>query len=175
MQELENFFGIKDTTTTDDKVEMLATFLGSFILGASFAKEFFQTGVMEVRIYFFGVSCLILFIAVSLVARIKIKIFDWNKKFATLMWPGFFFLGNLAAVDLFEHQFLNHHIKLDIRSETIIFLASYTIATNLLYTLNKNLLLAKMRQKTIYKYLLAPINGLSLGVIITGVVIWAFN
>jgi hypothetical protein len=175
LRPLETLFDIRETTTTDDKVEMVATFLGSFILGASFAKEFFETGLLEIRIYLFGVSCFVLFIAVSLVSRIWIQVFDWNKKWTSSLWFFFFFLGNFAALDLFGYQFLSKQLRGDIRFETILFLASYTIATNLLYSINKNLLLSKLRQKTIYKYLLAPINGLSLGVIITGVIVWALN
>lgn len=172
---LEDLFDIRETTTIDDKVEIVATFLGSFILGASFAKGFFETGMLEVRIYLFGVSCFVLYVAVSLVSRIWIQVFDWNKKVISCLWFFFFFLGNFAALDLFGYQFLSKELRGDVRAETIIFLASYTIATNLLYSINKNLLLSKLRQKTIYKYLLAPINGLSLGVIITGIIVWSLN
>lgn len=169
---LETLFDIKETTTKDDKVEIVATLLGSFILGASFAKEFFTSGRLEVRIFFFGISCFVLLIAVSLVARIWIQVFDQTKKVLSCLWFFFFFLGNFAAIDLFSFQFLDQKLKGDLRFETIVFLASYTIATDLLYVLNKDVLLEVLRQKTIYKYLLAPINGLSLGVIITGVIIW---
>ncbi len=175
MRPIESLFDIQETTTRDDKVEIVATLLGSFILGASFAKEFFMNGRFEIRIFLFGVSCFVLFITVSLVARVWIRVFDMHKKLMSCLWFFFFFLGNFAAVDLFNHQFLERKLRGDIRYETIIFLASYTIATNLLYGINKQILLATLRQKTIYKYLLAPINGLSLGVIITGVIVWAFN
>lgn len=170
---LEMIFDIRETTTKDDKVEIVATLLGSFILGASFAKEFFTSGRLEVRIFFFGVSCFVLFVAVSLVARIWIKVFDFQKKIISCLWFFFFFLGNFAALDLFGHQFMDKQLRGDLRFETIIFLSSYTIATNLLYSINRDLLLSILRQKTIYKYLLAPINGLSLGVIITGLIVWA--
>lgn len=170
---LETLFDIQETTSKDDKVEIVATLLGSFILGASFAKEFFTSGRLEVRIFFFGISCFVLFVAVSLVARVYIQVFDNNKKVTSCLWFFFFFLGNFAALDLFGHQFLDQELKGDLRFETIIFLASYTIATNLLYAINRNVLLSILKQKTIYKYLLAPINGLSLGVIITGVIVWA--
>lgn len=172
---IENLFDFQETTTTDDKVEIVATLLGSFILGASFAKEFFMNGRFEIRIFLFGVSCFVLFTAVSIVARIWIQLIDMRKKIVSCLWFFFFFLGNFAALELFGSQFLEKNPRADLRFETIIFLASYTIATNLLYSLNKDLLLKTLRQKTIYKYLLAPINGLSLGVIITGLIVWSFN
>ena len=172
---IEAFLDFQETTSRDDKVEIVATFLGSFILGASFAKEFFMNGRFEVRIFLFGVSCFVLFVAVSLVARVWIQVFSMQKKLISCLWFFFFFLGNFAALDLFENQFRGHAPRGDIRFETIIFLSSYTIATNLLYVLNKKVLLETLRQKTIYKYLLAPINGLSLGVILTGLIVWSFN
>ncbi len=175
MRELELLLDIRDTTSKDDKVEIVATLLGSFILGASFAKEFFTTGKFEIRIFLFGISCFILFSAVSLVAKIWIQLFDQKKKLLSFLWFFFFFLGNFAAVDLFNNQFLSEQLQGDLRFETIIFLASYTIATNILYVINRDLLLGSLRQKTIYKYLLAPINGLSLGVIITGAIVWSVN
>lgn len=174
LKPIENLFKIQETTSKDDKVEIVATLLGSFILGASFAKEFFLNGRFEIRIFLFGISCFILFIAVSLVARVMIQVFDMSKKITSCLWFFFFFLGNFAAVDLFSNQFLNRELS-DIRLETIVFLASYTIATNLLYKINKRILLESLRMKTIYKYLLAPINGLSLGVIITSLIVWYFN
>lgn len=172
---IETLFDIQDTTTKDDKVEIVATLLGSFILGASFAKEFFTNGKFEIRIFLFGISCFVLFIAVSLVARIWIQVFDMEKKITSCLWFFFFFLGNFAALDLFNFQFRDQTLKGDLRFETIIYLASYTIATNLLYSINKKVLLETLRQKTIYKYLLAPINGLSLGVILTGLLVWTFS
>lgn len=172
---IETLFDIQDTTTKDDKVEIVATLLGSFILGASFAKEFFTNGKFEIRIFLFGISCFVLFIAVSLVARIWIQVFDMEKKITSCLWFFFFFLGNFAALDLFNFQFRDQALKGDLRFETIIYLASYTIATNLLYSINKKVLLETLRQKTIYKYLLAPINGLSLGVILTGLLVWTFS
>lgn len=175
LRPIETLFDIQETTTKDDKVEIVATLLGSFILGASFAKEFFTNGKFEIRIFLFGISCFVLFIAVSLVARIWIQVFDSNKKITSCMWFFFFFLGNFAALDLFNFQFRDQALKGNLRYETILFLASYTIATNLLYSINKRVLLETLRQKTIYKYLLAPINGLSLGVIITGIIVWTFN
>ena len=172
---LDSFFDVEDTTSKDDKVEIVATLLGSFILGASFAKEFFLNGRFEIRIFLFGMSCFVLFIAVALVAKVWIKIFDSEKKITSCLWFFFFFLGNFAASELFSNQFLDRDTVGDLRFETIIFLSSYTIATNLLYNINKNVLLKTLRQKTIYKYLLAPINGLSMGVIITGIIVWSFN
>lgn len=173
LKNIEALFDLQETTTKDDKVEIVATLLGSFILGASFAKEFFLNGHFEIRIFLFGVSCFVLFIAVSLVARVWIQVFDYNKKFLSCLWFFFFFFGNFAALDLFNHQFLAREARGDLRFETVLFLASYTVATNLLYALNKKILLENLRQKTIYKYLLAPINGLSLGVIITGLIVWS--
>lgn len=175
LEHIESLFDLKETTTKDDRVEIVATLLGSFILGASFAKEFFMHGRFEIRIFLFGVSCFVLFIAVSLVAKIWIQLFDWKKKILSCLWFFFFFFGNFAAIDLFSHQFLDKQLRGDIRYVTILFLASYTIATNLLYALNRDILLSTLRQKTIYKYLLAPINGLSLGVILTGIIVWAFH
>jgi hypothetical protein len=172
---IETLFDIQETTTKDDKVEIVATLLGSFILGASFAKEFFTSGKFEVRIFLFGISCFILFIAVSLVARIWIQVFDSQRKMLSCLWFFFFFIGNFAALDLFNFQFRDQATKGDLRFETIVYLSSYTIATNLLYYINRRVLLETLRQKTIYKYLLAPINGLSLGVIITGVIVWTFH
>lgn len=175
LKPIETLFDIQETTSKDDKVEIVATLLGSFILGASFAKEFFVNGRFEIRIFLFGLSCFVLFSAVSLVARVWIQLFDMQKKVLSCLWFFFFFMGTFAASDLFSNQFLAKDLRGDIRFETIIFLSCYTIATNLLYVLNKRTLLETLRQKTIYKYLLAPINGLSLGVIITGSIVWYFN
>ncbi len=175
LKPIESLFDIQDTTTRDDKVEIVATLLGSFILGASFAKEFFMNGKFEVRIFLFGISCFVLFIAVSLVARVWIQLFDFTKKAISCFFFFFFFLGSFAALELFNSQFVLTNQRNDLRFETIIFLSSYTVAANLLYSINKSILLEKLRQKTIYKYLLAPINGLSLGVIITGIIVWGFN
>jgi hypothetical protein len=175
LKPIENLFDIQETTTKDDKVEIVATLLGSFILGASFAKEFFLNGRFEIRIFLFGISCLVLFLAISIVARIWIQFFDAQKKLTSCLWFFFFFLGNFAAAELFNSQFLDQTAKRDLRFEMIVFLSSYTIATNLLYSINKRVLMETLRQKTIYKYLLAPINGLSLGVIITGVIVWTLH
>lgn len=174
LKKIEALFDLQETTSKDDKVEIVATLLGSFILGASFAKEFFMNGRFEVRIFLFGMSCFVLFIAVSLVARIWIQLFDSSRKLLSCLWFLFFFIGNFAAIELFDYQFMGKE-RGDLRFATMIFLASYTIATNLLYALNKKVLLETLRQKTIYKYLLAPINGLSLGVIITGLIVWSFH
>lgn len=175
LRPLENLLDFQENTSKDDKVEIVATLLGSFILGASFAKEFFLNGRFEVRIFLFGISCFVLFVAVSFVARIWIKFVDMKKKLLSCAWFFFFFVGNFAALDLFGNQFLSQKLKGDLRFEMVLFLSSYTIATNLLYSLNKKVLLATLRQKTIYKYLLAPINGLSLGVILTGLIVWSFS
>jgi hypothetical protein len=50
----------------------------------------------------------------------------------------------------------------------------YGSSTNLLYFMNRQTILEHLRLKTAYKYLLAPINGISLGVIITGIIVWTF-
>jgi hypothetical protein len=38
--------------------------------------------------------------------------------------------------------------------------------------LNREVLFAALQQKTLYKYLLAPINGISAGAIVTGFLVW---
>ena len=38
--------------------------------------------------------------------------------------------------------------------------------------LNRGVLFAALQQKTLYKYLLAPINGISAGTILTGFIVW---
>lgn len=172
---IENFFDIHATTTRDDKVEIVATLLGSFILGASFAKEFFLNGRFEIRIFLFGLSCFILFIAVALVARVSITVFHPRKKVLSALWLFFFFFGSFAAVDLFRSEFIASSIVSDLRFQTLFFLSSNTMATNLLYLINRRVLLEALKQKTIYKYLLAPINGLCLGVIVTGIIVWWVN
>ena len=84
----------------------------------------------------------------------------------------FFLLGSFAALDLFRDQFLFKGSGLDIRGETLVFLTAYTVSTNLLYFLNREVLQKELRKKTIYKYLLAPLNGLSIGVISMGAMVW---
>ena len=76
-----NLFDIKETTTRDDRLEIVATMLGSFILGASFAKEFFLHGTFEIRVFLFGLSCFVLFFAVTIVSNVKIMIFDQQKNY----------------------------------------------------------------------------------------------
>lgn len=87
----------------------------------------------------------------------------------------FFLAGTLSAIDLFRDQLLIKGSGLDIRAETVIFVICYTISTNLLYVINQEVLQATLRKKTIYKYLLAPLNGLNLGFIVMGVMAWLFK
>lgn len=158
--------------TRDDEVEIAATLLGSVILGASFAKDFFMHGKFEVRVFFLGISCFVLFVVIALIAKIRIQVFDRRRLLPSLAWLVLFALGNAAAVDLFTHQFLTAGLSGDIRLETTLFLVCYSLATNLLFVLNRDVLLAALQHKTVYKYLLAPINGISAGAIITGFLVW---
>lgn len=160
------------TITPDDKVEIAATLLGAIILGASFAKDFFMHGKFEVRVFFLGISCFVLFVVIALLAEIRIRIFARTRVLLSLNWAAFFALGNIAAVDLFNHQFLTAGFNGDIRLETTLFLVCYSLATNLLFMLNRDVLLAALQPKTVYKYLLAPINGISAGAILTGFIVW---
>jgi hypothetical protein len=161
-----------NSTTKDDKVEVLATSLGTFILGGSFAKEFFTNGHFELRIFLFGLSSFALLLAISLIAEIKMSLYKTDKKLLSLSWIFFFLLGTFASIDLFWDQFIIKGSGLDIRAETLVFLSSYTISTNLLYLLNREVLQEALRRKTIYKYLLAPLNGLSLGIVSMGAIVW---
>lgn len=158
--------------TRDDEVEIAATLLGAFILGASFAKDFFMHGKFEVRVFFLGISCFVLFVVIAWIAKIRIRIFDHTRLLLSLAWAVLFALGNIAAIDLFNHQFLTAGLTDDIRLETTIFLICYSLATNLLFFLNREVLFAALQQKTVYKYLLAPINGISAGAIVTGLIVW---
>ena len=158
--------------TRDDEVEIAATLLGSVILGASFAKDFFMHGKFEVRVFFLGISCFVLFVVIALIAKVGVRVFDRSKLLTSLAWAALFTLGNVAAVDLFNHQFLTAGLSGDIRLETTLFLVCYSLATNLLFVLNRDVLFAALQQKTVYKYLLAPINGISAGAIITGFLVW---
>lgn len=159
--------------TTDDKVEIAATLLGSFILGASFAKDFLLHGKFEVRIFFLGVSCFVLFILVALIARIRVRAFDRGRVALSLAWATFFSVGNIAAIDLFSHQFWAARLDGDIQLETMLFLLCYGLSTNLLFLLNRVVLFTALQPKTIYKYILAPINGLSGGAVVASFIVWA--
>jgi hypothetical protein len=163
-----------NSITKDDKVEIIATFMGSFILGGSFAKDFFMNGKFEGRIFFFGISSLVLFLAVSIFAQINIKLFNSNRKILSLFWWVLFLTGTVATVELFKFQFNDAYLKHDIRLTTMVFLVCYGSSTNLLYFMNRQTILEHLKLKTAYKYLLAPINGISLGVIITGIIVWTF-
>lgn len=169
---LQNF---KQTTTRDERVEIVATMLGTFILGASFAKEFFLNGHFEIRVFLFGISCFVLFFAVTLVSNIRIQIFVAEKRLLSFLFALFFCIGTISAAELINSQLLAQKPYGDVRLETALYLASYTIAANILYAINRIILLKNLKQKTIYKYLLAPINGLSLGVIVTGIFVWSIN
>jgi hypothetical protein len=159
-------------TTKDDKVEIFSTMLGAFILGSSFAKEFFVDGRFEARIFLLGLSCFVLFFLVTWIAGVRPVLFNRQKQLISSLWLAFFFVGCGAAIDLFAFQYLAHKSADDVRLEIIVFLACYALATNLLYSINRSVLLLSISQKTISKYLLAPINGLSAGVVLTGFFIW---
>lgn len=159
--------------STDDRVEIAATLLGSFILGASFAKDFLLYGKFEVRVFFLGVSCFVLFAMVALIARIRVRVFDRSRIALSLAWTVVFVVGNIAAIDLFNQKFLAAQIDGDIQLETILFLFCYGLSTNLLFILNRAILFAALQRKTIYKYLLAPINGLSGGAVVASLIVWA--
>ena len=169
MNPLHAFF---NSTSKDDKVEIIATTLGTFILGGSFAKDFFTTGRFEFRIFLFGLSSFILLLAISFVAEIKMKFFQRSKKTISFLWLFFFLVGSLAAYDLFRDQFIIKGSGIDITGETLVFLTTYTVSTNLLYLLNREVLQEALRKKTIYKYLLAPLNGLSIGIVSMGATVW---
>lgn len=161
--------------TKDDEVEIAATFLGSFILGVSFAKDFFLHGKFEIRIFFLGISCFVLFMVIAVLARIRIRLLDRTRPLLSAAWLVLFALGNAAAVDLFNHQFIAASLDGDIRLETTLFLVCFSASTNLLFVLNRVVLLAVLQPKTVYKYLLAPINGISSGAIVTGFFVWLFG
>lgn len=164
-----------NSITKDDKVEIIATFMGAFILGGSFAKDFFMHGRFEGRVFFFGVSSMLLFFAVSLFAQIRIKLFNQDRTLLSLFWWLLFLTGTAATIELFKFQFNESYLKHDMRLTTMIFLICYGSSTNLLYFMNRQTILEHLRLKTVYKYLLAPINGISLGVILTGLIVWAFH
>jgi len=154
-------------------VEIAATLLASFILGASFAWDLLLHGKFEVRVFFLGSSCLVLFIMVALIARIRVRVFDRGRLALSLTWIVVLSAGNMAAIDLFSHQFLAARLDGDIQLETMLFLICYGLSTNLLCVLNRMVLFAALQPKTIYKYILAPINGLSGGAIVASFVVWA--
>lgn len=161
--------------TKDDKVEILATALGTFMLGGTFAKEFFTKGFFEFRIFLFALSPFILLLGISLLAEIRVTLFQSKKLVLSSLWFLFFLLGTVTAIDLFSDQFIVKDFGLDIRGETIILLSSYTISTNLLYVINRDNLKEVLKKKTIYKYLLAPLNGLSFGIVLMGGIVWLLN
>lgn len=156
----------------NDRVEIFSTMLGALILGTSFAKEFFVNGRFEPRIFLLGISCFVLFFSVAWIGQVKPLIFNRQKKFASVCSLVLIFVGSAAAIDLFTYQFLGQRSANDVRLEMIVFLASYAVAMNLLYSINRTRLVVSISPKTIAKYLLAPINGLSIGVLLTGLVIW---
>ena len=157
--------------TKDDEVEIAATFLGSFVLGASFGKDFFLHGRFEVRMFFLGISGFVLFLVIAVLARVRIRVIDRTRPWLSAGFGLLFALGNVAAFDLFLHQFVRGSSQGDIRLETTLFFLCYTTATNILFTLNRAVLLATLQRKTIYKYLLAPINGVSAGTIVTAAIV----
>lgn len=159
--------------TTDDKVEIAATLLASFILGASFAKDFLVHGKFEVRVFLLGVSCFVLFVVIALIAEIRVRVFDRARPALSMCWAVVFTAGNVAAIDLFSQQFLAAQLDGDIELEAMLFLVCYGMSTNLLFSLNRVVLFEALQQKTVYKYVLAPINGLSGGAIVAGFIVWA--
>ena len=138
-----------NSISKDDKVEILATFLGSFMLGGSFAKDFFLNGRFEIRIFLFGLSPFILLFIISRAAEIRIQFYHSRKKWTGFLGVFFFLVGTVAAIDLFRDQFIVKGSGLDIRTETLVFLAAYTISTNLLCLLNRETLFAALNKKTI--------------------------
>ena len=156
----------------DDVVEIIATFVGSFILGASFAKELFIRGNFELRIFFFGLSSIFLFLIVSMVAGIKIKFINLEKKAISLSWIVLFSLGSFSAYRLFNDQFDIQKLSSDIRHEALFFILCYTLSSDVLYLLNKDELDSCLRKKTPLKYLLAPINGMGCGTIMSWILMW---
>lgn len=158
-------------TTKDDEVEIAATFLGSFVLGASFGKDFFVHGRFEIRMFFLGISGFVLFLVIAVLARVRIRVMDRTRPWLSTALGLLFALGNVAAFDLFLHHFVRSSGQGDIRLETTLFFLCYTTATNILFALNRGVLLAALQRKTIYKYLLAPINGLSAGTIVTAAIV----
>jgi len=157
----------------DDKVEIAATVLGAFVLGASFAKEFFLYGKFDMRVFFLGISCFVLFLFIALIARVRLRLFDRRQLRLSFTWLATFALGSSAAVDLFNHQFVAQRLNGNIRLETALFFTCFTLATNALFVLNRDILLGVLHAKTMYKYLLGPINGLSAGALVTGFSFWA--
>lgn len=155
----------------DDEVEIAATFLGSFVLGASFGKDFFLHGKFEARMFFLGISGFVLFVVIAILAQIRIRVVDVARPWLSIGFVLVFGLGNVAAFDLFSHQFVRGNSAGDIRLETTLFLVCYTAATNMVFVLNRALLFANLQRKTVYKYLLAPINGISAGTIVTALIV----
>jgi len=162
---------VEKTATKDDHVEVAATFLGSFVLGASFGKDFFLHGRFEVRMFLLGVSGFVLFLVIAVLARIRLRLLDRTRPWLSASFAALLGAGNIAAFHLFVHQFVKGGEREDIRVETILFLLCYTAATNMLFALNRGVLFATLQRKTIYKYLLAPINGLSAGTVITAIIV----
>ncbi len=156
----------------DDKVEIAATFLGAFVVGASFAKEFFLYEKFEIRVFFLGISCFVLFLVIAFIARIRLRVFDRRQLRLSVSWLAAFALGSSAAIDLFNHKFVTPRMNGSIRLETALFFVCFGLAANGLFALNRDLLLGVLHVKTVYKYILGPINGVSAGALITGFTFW---
>src|SRR5689334_20599777 len=107
-----------NSITKDDKVEIIATFMGSFILGGSFAKDFFMHGKFEGRVFFFGVSSLVLFMTVAFFTKIKIHLFNGDRKLLSSLWWFLFLTGTAATIELFKFQFHEAYIGHDMRLTT---------------------------------------------------------
>lgn len=156
----------------DDQVEVAATFSGSMILGASFAKELFMRGNFELRIFLFGLSSIVLFCIVAYIAKIRMRVFDPTKKMLSIGWMLLFLLGTLSAVNLFNDQLMLTKMEANIREEALFFILCYTLSTDTLFLLNQDQLEDSLRRKTAFKYLLAPINGMGMGAILSWLLMW---
>ncbi len=155
----------------DDRVEIAATYLGAFILGASFAKDFLMHGKFEVRIFFLGLSPFVLFAVIAVIAQVRVRVLSSAHPVLSVTWTTAFLLGSAAAVDLFHYQFLAAQMSGDLQIETTLFLVCYSVATHILYALNRDDLLGALRRKTVYKYLLAPMGGVTAGAIVTSILV----
>ena len=156
----------------DDLVEIVATFSGSLILGASFAKELFMRGNFELRIFLFGLSSIFLFLVVAFISKIKLRIFDTKRKLLSCGWMLLFLLGTLSAVNLFNDQLMLTKLEANIREEALFFILCYTLSTDVLFLLNREALESSLRRKTTLKYLVAPINGMGCGTILSWLLMW---
>ena len=161
-------------TSIDDKIEIVATFFGSFVVGASFAKDFFMNGNFEIRVFLFGIASSMLFFSIFYFTNIRLKLVDSSMKSISFLWICVFVAGLYLAGNVFVDHFYRNDTQ-SVGWEAILFLCCFTVSTNLLFLLNKNNLFETLRAKTIYKYLLAPINGIGLGSITMAIIMWMFR